>query len=480
MIVLAPPAVLAYISQDALPTNKIRYPIKRKLEDGILFFASFNPTTKALFAVTRSKRRFKESTALFTKGTRDSKPLKELLIQTQEAFNDIRSVKNQNQRKDLIVKYNGLVKEYKIALSQEEKKLRSESSSGIDTPEEEATPTPAPTPTRTPTPTPRSTPTPTIVPTPTPPGGGQTDVPPPIVVSCQADKTSARVNQTVTWTARASGGTGSFTYVWSGTNDLTGNNVSVSKAYSIPGTKNAAVTIRSGSQTALNKVCTTTVTVISLENLCPEPPQSAPSNVWADYTRCIRDNFPEFDGTIDPGTAAAFDLERNRPFGGSQDKLDVSLVEEARIDLTAINIDGIGIIVATNSAQLSKCTATKYRIALYKDSVTQKIDNGLLSLNNGYTAIRDFYNDKIAERISSKKSRQFEDLFNGSTAAQTTASDSNKTFKDTLNGFNCTTNPDTQVTNFADTINGLTGAFSNYKNALINLYDKVIEVGPTL
>ncbi len=493
MIILAPPAVLAYISQDALPTNKIRYPIKRKLEDGILFFAKFNPTTKALFAVTRSKRRFKESTALFTAATRDGKPLKELLTQTQEAFNDIRGVKDQNQRKDLIVKYNDLVKEYKVALAQEEKKLRSEDTGASNTLEEEETPIPTPTPTEKPTPTPVSTPKPT------PTASTSTSSPQPLVVSCQADKTSIRVNQNITWTAKASGGTGSYTYFWAGTNDLKGDKNSVSWSYTIPGTKNATVTVKSGTQTVSNKVCTTTVTVLSLENLCPEPPKSAASSVWADYTKCIQDNFPEFDGTIDPGTATEFDLlgyggleVTTRPSGKSggiaespPTGVDVSSVIDAKVELVNINIDGIGIVIATNSAQLSKCTATKYRIALYKDSVNLKIDNSLHSVDSAYGAIQGFYNSQIFPLISSKKSKvkQFEDLLNLSATSQTTASESAKAFRNILNNFNCSTNPDikdNQITNFADAINSLIGSFTNYKNALINLYDKVIEIGPTL
>jgi hypothetical protein len=74
-------------------------------------------------------------------------------------------------------------------------------------------------------------------------------------VSCSANPNTVNVGEQLTWTANASGGTGSYTYTWIGTNSLSGNSDTVVKTYSTEGTKTARVTVRSGNQTAY-KDCT--------------------------------------------------------------------------------------------------------------------------------------------------------------------------------------------------------------------------------
>lgn len=79
--------------------------------------------------------------------------------------------------------------------------------------------------------------------------------------SCSVAPTSAIVGGTVTWTASPSGGTGSYTYSWSGTDGLSGTTQSVQKSYSSPGNKSGSVTVTSGSQTIGPLSCSNSVQV---------------------------------------------------------------------------------------------------------------------------------------------------------------------------------------------------------------------------
>ncbi len=64
------------------------------------------------------------------------------------------------------------------------------------------------------------------------------------------------IGQTVTWTASASGGTGNYTYSWSG--DVSGSNQSVSQTYGSAGTRTANVVITSGGQ-SITRSCSVTI-----------------------------------------------------------------------------------------------------------------------------------------------------------------------------------------------------------------------------
>ena len=87
-----------------------------------------------------------------------------------------------------------------------------------------------------------STPLPQPVPQPVP----QT---PELVVSCVADRYDVNSDETVTWTANVSGGTGSYNYSWTGTEGLSGSNRIQNKTYTNSGNKTASVTVTSGSKT---------------------------------------------------------------------------------------------------------------------------------------------------------------------------------------------------------------------------------------
>ena len=77
---------------------------------------------------------------------------------------------------------------------------------------------------------------------------------PALSVSCTFSPTSVTTGQTVTWSATASGGSGSYRYSWSGTDGLSCSGQpssacqSVQKSYSVSGTKTGSVTVEAGSQ----------------------------------------------------------------------------------------------------------------------------------------------------------------------------------------------------------------------------------------
>ncbi len=182
-VVLFPPAVLAFISNNAVPGDRT-YPIKRTLEAGILAVASVNPTTKAWFSVQRSNRRFQESVALITIASKSNSnhittSLNELVSQTQSAANQVRSVDNSSSRKQLTVNLKTDIKKYDEELSrivhQTQTTLPPPAASVQVTPSPTATSqsgsagsTPTPSSSVGPTPTPTPTPRATLAPSPTP------------------------------------------------------------------------------------------------------------------------------------------------------------------------------------------------------------------------------------------------------------------------------------------------------------------------
>lgn len=85
-------------------------------------------------------------------------------------------------------------------------------------------------------------------------------VTPPLAASCSVAPSSTTTGANVTWTGTASGGTGAYTYAWSGTDGLSGSSASVSKSYSTAGSKTGSVTVTSGSQ-SLTAACPSPVTI---------------------------------------------------------------------------------------------------------------------------------------------------------------------------------------------------------------------------
>jgi hypothetical protein len=79
-------------------------------------------------------------------------------------------------------------------------------------------------------------------------------------VSCYPLGLSVRTGDSVTWTASAYGGNGSYNYAWTGTDGLSGYGSSVYKNYYSSGIKSASVTVISGGQ-SVTKNCDGTVSV---------------------------------------------------------------------------------------------------------------------------------------------------------------------------------------------------------------------------
>lgn len=79
--------------------------------------------------------------------------------------------------------------------------------------------------------------------------------------SCSASPYNAQVGSNVNWTAYAYGGSGNYSYYWTGTDNLYGYNSSIGKTYYVPGYKTATVTITSGGR-SITRTCTTNISQV--------------------------------------------------------------------------------------------------------------------------------------------------------------------------------------------------------------------------
>lgn len=102
-----------------------------------------------------------------------------------------------------------------------------------------------------------------------------------LAVSCYPSSTYANTNQNVLWSALASGGTGSYSYSWSGSDGLSSGGSTVSQSYYSPGTKFASVTLYSGGQ-SITQSCNSSVLVSSVlsYNYTPPPTYYPPVNYY--------------------------------------------------------------------------------------------------------------------------------------------------------------------------------------------------------
>jgi hypothetical protein len=92
---------------------------------------------------------------------------------------------------------------------------------------------------------------------------------PPIIATCAATPAAVYTGDAVTWAAIATGGNGSYTYAWTGTDGITGTSNPLSVTYSLAGNKTAQLTIQSGIKNIVVS-CSNTVVV-------SEPDRQAPS-----------------------------------------------------------------------------------------------------------------------------------------------------------------------------------------------------------
>lgn len=129
MIVLFPPAALITVSASAVPGD-LTYPVKIKLEDAVLFLASFNPTTRALFAVAQANRRYDESAKLLSMGDDADVTLQKLVVQSNVAAGDINKMSSSNQKSQLITDLSNSIVRYDQGLAQAQEQISRSAEAG--------------------------------------------------------------------------------------------------------------------------------------------------------------------------------------------------------------------------------------------------------------------------------------------------------------------------------------------------------------
>lgn len=100
--------------------------------------------------------------------------------------------------------------------------------------------------------------------------------------SCSPSKTPVAVGEVAQWNAYPTGGTGSYTYSWSGTDNLSGSAQYITHIYSAEGQKTARVTVTSGGQ-SVSSNCEIALTVnetnsnaLSCSAVTPSPKVNEP------------------------------------------------------------------------------------------------------------------------------------------------------------------------------------------------------------
>jgi acyl-CoA thioesterase-1 len=78
--------------------------------------------------------------------------------------------------------------------------------------------------------------------------------------TCYPSTTNALTDGSITWNAFAYGGNGSYSYTWSGTDNLAGTRDETRIQYKVPGVKTASVTITSGAESQTTQ-CSNAVTI---------------------------------------------------------------------------------------------------------------------------------------------------------------------------------------------------------------------------
>ncbi len=104
---------------------------------------------------------------------------------------------------------------------------------------------------------------------------------PAITASCTAP-VGAQVDEIATWSTNPSGGDGTYTYSWTGSDGLNGGSRTAPIVYSTPGTKTASVTIYSGNQTLSVTCPNATVTA-------PPPPELQAAVTGSPATAYVND-----------------------------------------------------------------------------------------------------------------------------------------------------------------------------------------------
>jgi len=122
---------------------------------------------------------------------------------------------------------------------------------------------------------------------------------PALQASCYPSTYSTYTGNTITWYASVSGGSGSYTYSWSGTDSLYGSYSSVSKSYYNSGTKYAYLNVYSGNQN-VSVSCNSAVTVYNNQNYYPNYVYQTPVT----YQYPVYKNTLDIGCFVDPGKAS--------------------------------------------------------------------------------------------------------------------------------------------------------------------------------
>ena len=97
-------------------------------------------------------------------------------------------------------------------------------------------------------------------------------------VGCYADPAKAVVNQPINWTVEVTGGAAPYTYSWTGTDGLYGNQSSITKYYQTTGEKSAIVSVTSADGRTSTKACSVTENIrSSVAPAAPAKPVVAPA-----------------------------------------------------------------------------------------------------------------------------------------------------------------------------------------------------------
>jgi hypothetical protein len=100
--------------------------------------------------------------------------------------------------------------------------------------------------------------------------------------TCSVDPENINTGGSATWTASAVGGTGSYTYSWSGSSSLSGTLNPMPKTYTTPGNKTAQVVVNSGTESA-TAACSNSVFVSNAPTQCSDLVDNAdPEDFLAD------------------------------------------------------------------------------------------------------------------------------------------------------------------------------------------------------
>ncbi|MBI2023836.1 PKD domain-containing protein [Candidatus Giovannonibacteria bacterium] len=164
----------------------------------------------------------------------------------------------------------------------------------------------------------------------------------PLSVSCSASPSTINTGESTTWTATVTGGAGSPTFSWSGTNGLSGTSQTVIKTYNSAGTKNAEVRVTSGTEIETAS-CSLTVNT-------PQPDYnilSSPSSMFVNIKGSGGNaNSSKIKITIDPNV---------NPLISFSKKIDLSL-ESIISNITGLPLAG----VSPNFSPNNSLTSSEY------------------------------------------------------------------------------------------------------------------------